>query len=410
MPGERILVVTTGETPQVVTETLWALARSDPPWLPDRIVLATTAAGARIYREGHAGRGLAPLLGAGGRLAALWRDIGCGQAEPNVEMLVPGHGPETLLDLRTAADAELFAEVLLERIAALTADKSSELHVSLAGGRKTMSVLTGQVLSLLGRPQDRLSHVLVSPASLEHRPDFWWPGDGSPMSAEAQVHLHEVPYVRARAWVDVDRILVGPPGERYRTAILRTNLALDEPVAIVDLVQSALVLGPVQVHLAPQEAAVMAMIAIAATRGETLGDASGWDASDRKHRAPTLAGDRERGTQLWAWLTAAAECRSLYRDVAFVSFAEFDRRVATLSQCVDFASQIGPPLSRLRGKLRQNVPPALAERLLLPRSMASRISPDRWRVRIPDDLAEHPACPPGARAYPQRQALADPEA
>ena len=32
------------------------------------------------------------------------------------------------------------------------------MHVSIAGGRKTRGFLAGYTLSLLGRPQDRLSH------------------------------------------------------------------------------------------------------------------------------------------------------------------------------------------------------------------------------------------------------------
>ncbi len=392
----------------MVTETLWVLAQSDPPWLPHHIVLATTATGASIYRQGDAERDLAPLLGADGRLAALWREIGRTQPVPTVELLVPACGPDEIHDLRADAEVELFAELLLERVAALTADPTSELHLSLAGGRKTMSVLAGQVLSLLGRPQDRLTHVLVSPATLEHRPDFWWPGDGSPLSAEAQVHLHEVPYVRARAWVDVDRILAGAPGERFRTAIARTNLALHEPQVIVDLARASLILGPLEIRLAPQEIALLAMIAIATRRGETIGDARGWDALDRKRRAPTLDGNLERGTQLWAWLTAAADMRSMLADGPSIGFFAFDRRVATLSQAVDFASQIGPPLSRLRRKLRLGVPPALADRILLPRGMATAIAADRWEVRIPEDLADHPACPPEARAHRQRPPVAAP--
>ena len=48
-------------------------------------------------------------------------------------------------------------------IRAFTADPESALHVSIAGGRKTMGFFLGYALSLYGRAQDKLSHVLVSP-------------------------------------------------------------------------------------------------------------------------------------------------------------------------------------------------------------------------------------------------------
>lgn len=48
-------------------------------------------------------------------------------------------------------------------LARLTADPAAELHVSLAGGRKAAAALIAILMSVLGRPQDRLSHVLVQP-------------------------------------------------------------------------------------------------------------------------------------------------------------------------------------------------------------------------------------------------------
>ena len=47
----RILLAVTGLTPQVVTETLYALAcRAQSPWIPDEIHLITTATGAENAR------------------------------------------------------------------------------------------------------------------------------------------------------------------------------------------------------------------------------------------------------------------------------------------------------------------------------------------------------------------------
>jgi CRISPR-associated protein (TIGR02584 family) len=56
----------------------------------------------------------------------------------------------------------------------LTEDPDTEIHVSIAGGRKTMGYYLGYALSLYGRPQDRLSHVLVSDPYETNR-DFYYP-------------------------------------------------------------------------------------------------------------------------------------------------------------------------------------------------------------------------------------------
>ena len=47
----RILIAVTGLSPQIVTETVFALATRQPdPWIPHQIVLITTARGAENAR------------------------------------------------------------------------------------------------------------------------------------------------------------------------------------------------------------------------------------------------------------------------------------------------------------------------------------------------------------------------
>jgi CRISPR-associated protein (TIGR02584 family) len=48
------------------------------------------------------------------------------------------------------------------------------LHVSIAGGRKTMGFYAGYALSLYGRAQDRMSHVLVD-EKFEKGINFYYP-------------------------------------------------------------------------------------------------------------------------------------------------------------------------------------------------------------------------------------------
>ncbi len=62
------------------------------------------------------------------------------------------------------ADNAAVADFITEEVREITADPNASLHVSIAGGRKTMGFYVGYALSLFGRAQDRLSHVLVPPA------------------------------------------------------------------------------------------------------------------------------------------------------------------------------------------------------------------------------------------------------
>ena len=55
-----------------------------------------------------------------------------------------------------------------------TLDDDTQLMVSIAGGRKTMGYYAGYALTLFGRHQDQLSHVLVS-EEFEGNRDFFFP-------------------------------------------------------------------------------------------------------------------------------------------------------------------------------------------------------------------------------------------
>lgn len=154
----RILLAVTGLSPQVVTETLYVLAvQAKPAFVPTEIHLITTRQGAE-----HA------------RLNLLSRQIGwfhrlrADYALPEIAFhakcihVIPDAAGGELDDIRTPADNARAADFVTERVRALTSDPDCTLHVSIAGGRKTMGYYLGYALSLFGRGQDRLSHVLVS--------------------------------------------------------------------------------------------------------------------------------------------------------------------------------------------------------------------------------------------------------
>jgi CRISPR-associated protein (TIGR02584 family) len=79
--------------------------------------------------------------------------------------VIIGPDENPLEDIVTEADNVAVADFITEKVRAVTADPEASLHVSIAGGRKTMGFYLGYALSLFGRPQDRLSHVLVSARS-----------------------------------------------------------------------------------------------------------------------------------------------------------------------------------------------------------------------------------------------------
>ncbi|HMU17522.1 MAG TPA: CRISPR-associated ring nuclease Csm6, partial [Thauera aminoaromatica] len=199
----RILLAVTGLSPQIVTETLHALAiGNDTPFIPTEIHLITTAEGADRAR-------LALLSDRLGWFHRLRRDYALPEIAFDVDHIHILRAPSGALmhDIRSPADNLVCADFITEKVRELSADPDAALHVSIAGGRKTMGFFLGYALSLFGRPQDRLSHVLVS-EPFENTWDFFYPtpyeniietsGKKLVDARDARLSLAEIPFVSLR--------------------------------------------------------------------------------------------------------------------------------------------------------------------------------------------------------------------
>lgn len=195
-----ILVAVLGLTPQVITETLYYLTQVRQPavW-PCALHLLTTRAGAAQVDETL----LAP---GGGQLYTFCADYGLDLIPVEVYVFeYPAGVP--LDDIRTGRESDAVADQTLAIVRQLTHDPHSRVFASLAGGRKTQSVLLGFALQLYGRPQDVLLHVLVEEDFQSHR-EFFYPTrasqwlrtpDGRLLDARAaRIDVTEIPYLRLR--------------------------------------------------------------------------------------------------------------------------------------------------------------------------------------------------------------------
>ena len=252
----RVLVAVTGLSPQVVTETLFALAVDpDPPQRllePTKIRLITTEEGARRAK-------CALLHPERGWFQRLCRDYDLPEiefAEEHIVVLRDGAG-QSLDDIRSKDDNERAADAITAVIRELSRDDRSALHVSIAGGRKTMGFYLGYALSLYGRAQDRLSHVLVN-APYESHPCFFYPTpkshfiqgqDGCAYDArDARVTLADIPFVRLREALGRD-LLAGSAGfsavvEEAQRAVPPVELVLDPETRTVSAGGEAFALNP----------------------------------------------------------------------------------------------------------------------------------------------------------------------
>lgn len=267
----RILLAVTGLSPQVLTETLYALMRQGPAFLPTEIHLVTTRQGAEHAR-------LNLLSEDPGWFHRLCKDYGLSGIAFDtgaIHILKDADGKE-LPDIRTPQDNELAADAITDLVRRFTRDESSSLHVSIAGGRKTMGFYVGYALSLFGRPQDRLSHVLVSPP-FESHPQFYYPTPGERVihtldktqlaldCRNAEVTLAEIPFVSLRHGLPKE-LLEG--AACFSTVVQAAKIALAPPQLVINRADRSIVAAGVTVKLPPAELALLAVFAQAVKGGE----------------------------------------------------------------------------------------------------------------------------------------------
>lgn len=204
--SRNILFLVTGMTPQIITETIWALAcdeNLDDIWVPDEVHVLSTQDGLNQIRK---------RLFEDGVFEQFKRDYPILEQvdfDPTTHLhVITEENGKPLMDLKTPEDNERSADIICEKIKDFTSMDDTSVHVSIAGGRKTMGFYAGYALSLYGRAQDSLSHVLVQ-AEFEKAVNFFYPTPEERLvsdrdskvvgdARDAQVWLAKIPFVRMR--------------------------------------------------------------------------------------------------------------------------------------------------------------------------------------------------------------------
>jgi CRISPR-associated protein (TIGR02584 family) len=224
--SRRVLLAVTGLSPQIITETLYVLA-VEKDWIPTEIQIITTCRGAE-----NAQRDL--LSNDPGWFHRLCEEYRLPKINFGVENIhvITGQDEAPLDDIVDDAANAAVADFITEKVRAITADPRASLHVSIAGGRKTMGFYIGYALSLFGRRQDQLSHVLVS-QPFESLPEFFYPAPHARVIRDrneqeldargAKVYLGDIPFVRLRDRLP-KRLLEG--GARFSEAVDEAQKAL----------------------------------------------------------------------------------------------------------------------------------------------------------------------------------------
>lgn len=245
----------TGLSPQIVTETLFALAHQNVTgFIPTELHLLTTSEGAKLAKT-------ALLHTDGGQFHALLTDYPIlnqtAFPDENIHIICNEQG-DPLADIRTPEQNAAAADAITALVAKLTRDDQSMLHVSIAGGRKTMGFYLGYAFSLFARPQDRLSHVLVSPP-FESHPDFFYPPqtprrlstrEGRHIdTSDAVITLAEIPFVRLRHGLPAN--LVNGKAT-FSETVVALQRSFAEPKLVINLENASVHCGETEVKMQRQ--------------------------------------------------------------------------------------------------------------------------------------------------------------
>ena len=231
MNKRTILVAGIGTTPAVLTETVWALAHQREPVVPDQIEVITTASGKAALTKAvlDGSPSVMDRLKAALRKEKIDVEGKLVFGTASIKVIPDAKGNE-LDDLRTGDDNLKAADFML-RVLRGFATSDTTIHCSIAGGRKTMSALLFSCMTLVGREQDKVYHVLVPPEfECGTEPPFFFPEPGVTYTSKktekkyrankVQSELFEVPFVRMRGWYQ-DKFKGEPPS--YKSLISKVQ-------------------------------------------------------------------------------------------------------------------------------------------------------------------------------------------
>ena len=261
----NILLAVVGLSPQVITETLFALHQQQKS--VDAVHLITT-------RQGKERINAHLLSPTDGNYHRYLREYAIDPASIDfgfhtIHTIRNEHGVE-IDDIEGEQENEQLLKTCLELTFSLTSDPDTAVFFSIAGGRKTMSASLMVAAQFYGRPQDRVYHVLVTP-EFENNPDFYYPprqsatielkdNKGHPFLKEtryAQITLVPIPFVSVRNLLSREDLR-----QPRDPATLMLSVVKEAPPALtVDLRQRKLVYKNKEMDMMPAHLALYAFFA-----------------------------------------------------------------------------------------------------------------------------------------------------
>ncbi len=260
----NILLAIAGLSPQVITETLYALHQESVA-IDEIHIIAT-----RVGRDAILTQLLAP---GDGYFHRYLRDYGIAaqsiRFEEDTIHVLRDDRQNPIDDIKDEEDNEILLKTCLTLAHRFTNNPGDTVFFSIAGGRKTMSACLMVAAQMYARPQDRIYHVLVSPEFESHK-DFYYPplkpvllelkdARGEKIFKEtsfAKVTLVPIPFISLRKAAHNKKTgSVQTPAELFRYLVKEKKQPL-----IIDLRQGKIIYKRTELKMMPSRLALYAFL------------------------------------------------------------------------------------------------------------------------------------------------------
>lgn len=195
-------------------------------------------------------------------------------------------------DIDTEEENEGFLRLCMEMTFELTKNPQGSVYFSIAGGRKTMGACLTVAAQCYGRPQDRIYHVMVHPAEFEGCRDFFYPPKEPraieagrwdratrrriPIAIntrEAAITLVPMPFFSMRPMLSQE-ILRQPENP---SSLLLSLVKEDKPTLVIDLKAKVVRWKGLETDLSPAQLAVYTLLAERKKKCRHTGSCTGCD-------------------------------------------------------------------------------------------------------------------------------------
>lgn len=170
-PYKTIILAVTGQSPQVITEALYALNKEDIAIVEVHCI--TTGEG-NHYLESYGFFSQDKKTPISGLCEEYSIDPPVLLSENTVHILK--RDDDTVIqDILSQEDSNLTLKKCLELAEKFTSDDQTRVFFLISGGRKSMSASLAVAAQMYGRGHDRMFHVLINDPIIEKAVNFWYP-------------------------------------------------------------------------------------------------------------------------------------------------------------------------------------------------------------------------------------------